>query len=280
MTYISHIPSPPLNSYIYDLYHIDGPAPYRRLKVLPMPTLHLMINFGPAFQVYELDQVHPFATWTESWSTGLWSKCRIIAWPPNVRFFGIHFKPAGAYPFLQLPLSELHNQAVSLDAIWGQHAVEIRERLYAAPTIQAGFALFEQLLLDRLCHAPSGLDIVQDAIREIARHHGALSIRELSDHIGISQNHLGTHFKRIVGVAPKELARFYRFVHVLRSVDPSQPVDLALLAHECDFYDQSHFNKEFIAFTGYSPANYLRQRRRLWDENPEQSQQLGQLPID
>jgi hypothetical protein len=41
MDYISHIPSPPLNSYIYDLYYINDPAPYRRLKILPMPTLHL-----------------------------------------------------------------------------------------------------------------------------------------------------------------------------------------------------------------------------------------------
>jgi AraC-like DNA-binding protein len=169
---------------------------------------------------------------------------------------------------------------VSLDAIWGQYAVEMRERLYAAPTIQAGFALFERLLLARLCQAPGGLDIVQDASMEIARRHEALSIRALSDHIGISQNHLGTQFKRIVGIPPKELARFYRFAHVLRSIDPSQPVDLALLAQQCGFYDQSHFNKEFIAFTGYSPTNYLRLRRRIWDENPEQSQQLGQLPID
>jgi AraC-like DNA-binding protein len=120
---------------------------------------------------------------------------------------------------------------------------------------------------------------VHYAIAEIAGHHGALSIRALSDQIGITQNHLATQFKRIVGVPPKELAQFYRLAHVLRSIDPSQPVDWALIAHQSGFYDQSHFNKEFVAFTGHSPTNYLRLRRLVCAQDPEQAQQLGQLPI-
>jgi hypothetical protein len=29
MDYISHIPAPPLNAYIDDLYYLDGPRPIR-----------------------------------------------------------------------------------------------------------------------------------------------------------------------------------------------------------------------------------------------------------
>ena len=137
MSYISHIPSPPLNSYIYDLYYVDGPAPYTRLKVLPMPASHLMVNFGDSFLVYEPDQAEVAATCSESCAVGLWSTYHTVEWPRHVDFYGIHFKPVGAYPFLRLPLSELHNQVVSLDAIWGHSAGEVRERLYAAPTIKA-----------------------------------------------------------------------------------------------------------------------------------------------
>ncbi len=280
MTYTRYVPSPPLNSYIYDLYYLNGPAPYPRLKVFPMPVLHLMVNFGDDFQVQEPQQAEPFATCTESWSVGLWSTYHIVDWPLNVQFFGVHFKPGGAYPFLQLPLSDLHNQVVSLDAIWGNDAAELRERLYAAPTIEAGFALFERLLLARLCETPHGLDVVEYAIAEIARRHGALSIRALSDHIGISQNHLGTQFKRLVGIPPKELARCYRFARVVCSIDTGQPVDWMLLAHQCGYYDQSHLNKDFVAFTGHSPTDYLWLRRRFHSEHPEQAKNLGQMPID
>jgi AraC-like DNA-binding protein len=280
MTYARYIPSPPLNAYIDDLYYLDGPAPYPRQKVLPVAALNLMVNLGHSFEVYEPDQAKPFVTCTESWGVGLWSTYHTVDWPLSVQLFGIHFKPGGAYPLLQFPLSELNNQVVPLDAIWGHSAAEMRERLYAAPKIQAGFDLLERLLLARLCEPPYGLDVVQYAIAEIAQHHGALSIRALSNDIGISQNHLGTQFKRLVGIPPKGLTRFYRFAHVLRSIDPVQPVDWTRIAHESGFYDQSHFNKDFVAFTGQNPTDYLQLNRRVYTENPEHARIYRTLPTD
>src|SRR6266496_115103 len=280
MIYLRYIPSPPLNAYIDDLYYLDGPASYPRQKALPVAASNLMINLGDAFDVYEPDQAEPFITCTDSWWVGIWSTYHSVDWPLNVQFFGVHFKPGGAYPFLQFPLSEMNSQVVPLDAIWGRFAGEIRERLHAAPTIQAGFALLEHLLLARLCEAPRGLDVVQYALGEIAQHHGALSIRALSDQIGISQNHLGTQFKRFVGIPPKEVARFYRFARVLRLIDSAQLVDLTRIAHESQFYDQSHFNRDFVAFTGHSPTEYVQLRRRVETENPEHARAYHNLPID
>jgi AraC-like DNA-binding protein len=280
MDYIPHIPAPPLNAYIDDLYYLDGPSPYPRLKVSPDPMLHLMVNLGQPFEVYAPNQATPFATCSESWWIGLWSHYWIVDWSQPVQFYGVHFKPAGVYPFLGLPLSELYNQVVPVDAIWGQFAAEIRERLYAAPTPQAGLALLERLLLERLAEAPYGLDIVQFAIGQIARQHGTLSIRALSDHIGISQNHLLTQFKRMVGVPPKELARFYRFAHVVYSIDPTKSVDWGRIARQSRFYDLSHLNKDFVEFTGHSPSDYLRLRRRFHAENPNHSLDVGPLPTD
>jgi AraC-like DNA-binding protein len=280
MEYISHIPAPPLDAYMNDLYYIDGPSPYPRLKVSPMPEVQLMINMGPTFQVYAPDQAVPVATCTESWWIGAWDKYYVVDWPQPIRFYGVHFKPAGVYPFLRLPLSELHNQVVPVDAIWGRSAAEIRERLYAAPTPQAGLLLLEQMLLERLAEAPYGLDVVQHAIGQIDRQHGALSIAALSDHIGISQNHLGTQFKRMVGVTPKEFARFSRFVHVIFSIDPSKSVDWERVAHQAHFYDLSHLNKDFVEFTGLNPTDYLRLRRRFQAEHPDHSLDAGPLPTD
>lgn len=280
MDYINHIPAPPLSAYIDDLYYLGGIPPYPRLKASPMPSLHLMINLGPPFHVYAPDQAAPFSTCTESWWIGLWNTYYIVDWPQPVRFYGVHFKPTGVYPFLRLPLSELRNQVVPVDAIWGHFAAEIRERLYAAPTVQAGLVLLEKLLLARLYEALHGLDMVQYAIGQIARNHGALSIRGLGDKIGISENHLGTQFKRVVGVSPKDLARFYRFAHVVCSIDPAQPVDWTHIARQARFYDLSHLNKEFLAFTGHNPTDYLRLRCRFQSENPGHALDVGLLPTD
>ena len=280
MMYISYIPSPPLNAYVDDLYYLDGPASYPRQKVLPVASSNLMINLGSSFDVYGPGQAEPFITCTHSWWVGIWSTYHSVDWPLNVQFFGIHFKPSGAYPFLQFPLSEMNSQVVPLDAIWGFYASEMRERLQTAPTIQAGFALLEQLLLTRLCEVPPSMDMVEYAVTEIDHHHGALSIRALSDQIGISQNHLRTQFNRLVGIPPKEVARFYRFANVLHSIESAQTGDLTRIAHEFQFYDQSHFNRDFVAFTGHSPTEYLQLRHRVEVENPEHARVLSNLPID
>ncbi|MBX3066862.1 MAG: hypothetical protein KF726_28030, partial [Anaerolineae bacterium] len=163
-----------------------------------MPSLHLMVNFGSDFQVHQADQATPVATCSEGWVVGLWNSYQVVDWQANVRFFGVHFKPDGAYPFLQLPLSELHNQVVSLEALWNHLAAELRQRLYDAPTVRAGFAVLERLLLARLCVESNELSVVHYAVNEIMQNHGLVSIRELSKRIGISQNHLCTQFKRIV----------------------------------------------------------------------------------
>ena len=271
MTFIFHTPSSPLNSYINRFYYPNESLPLPREKVLPLPALDLKINFGGGFQVYDADQGEPFTTVTESWALGLWTKYHIVDWPSDLQYLGVSFKPGRAHLFLQIPLSELQNQVVSLDAIWGGFAAEIRERLYLAPTIQARFALLEELLLARLHEAPQGLMAVQYAVGEVARYHGVLSIRELSNRMGMSQKHLITQFRQMVGCTPKELARLYRFAQILEGIDPIQPVDWTLVAHQFCYHDQSHFIRDFKEFTGHTPTDYLRLRRQMHAADPDRA---------
>jgi AraC-like DNA-binding protein len=288
MAYFFHLPAPPLNFYINRFYYLNDSVPLPREKILPLPAIDLKINFGGVFQVYDTDPSGPCTTLTESWALGLWSTYHIVDWPLDLQCVGVSFKPGGAYPFLGLPLSELQNQIVPLDTIWGSFAAEIRERLYTAPTIQARFGLLEQLFLARLydtaplvrCRgAPLALKAVQYAMDEIARRHGTLSIRELSERMGMSQKHLILQFKRMVGFPPKELGRLYRFAGILASIDLTHPVDWTLVAHQFRYHDQSHFIRDFKEFTGHTPTDYLRLRRLMHAKNPDRTQHLRLLPI-
>ncbi len=234
-----------------------------------MPSLHLMLNFGESYSVYDADHTEAIATCAESWSVGLWKGYHFMDCPANMQILCVSFKPGGAYPFLQLPLSELHNQFVSMVAIWGNQASEVRERLFHIPTIQARFTLLEKLLLGRLRKTPHGIDAVQYAVDEITRSRGTLSIRALSDQMGISQKHLIALFKQLAGGTPKELARIYRFKRVIYSLDPARPVEWGQLAYQFGYYDQPHFNQDFEVFTGHTPTAYMGLLRQVHDENPQ-----------
>src|SRR5262249_2374791 len=109
-----HIPSVPLNLYIDWMRYCEGRPPYPHMKVLPIPSLNLMINFDDTYHCYTTDLTRPFATVAQSWSVGLWNTHHSLDWPRNVQLLIVGFKPGGAYPFLHLPLSELHNDIVSL----------------------------------------------------------------------------------------------------------------------------------------------------------------------
>ena len=281
MNYVRHIPSPPLNRYIEHLYYLDGWMPFRHEKILPVPELDLKINLGDVFYLYEGDNRTPPVSLTESWLVGLYAVHHSIDWPSDMRLYGVRFKPNGAYSFLGFPLSELYNKVVALDAIWGRWTSQIREQLYAAPSIEAGLVLFERLILERFCEDLHTQNIVEYGISVIERNHGTLSIRELSDQLGISQNHLGTLFKRVVGTSTKELARLYRFEHVLRSIDHTHPIDWTQVAQQFGYYDLSHLHKDFVTFTGHSPTDYLHLRRRVYDEDALIDQlSVRILPID
>ena len=224
-TYIRHIPSPPLDTYIDYFYYIEGAMPYPREKILPTGWLDLEVNLGGAIQIYDATGAKPVATCINIWWVGVWNTYGTVAWPSNTQLMGIHFKPGGAYPFLNFPLSELQNQIVSAEISWGGFAVELYERLHAAPSIPARLLLFEEMLRTRLHDAPHRLNAVRQGVAQIARHKGTLSIKALGDQMGISHNHLLTQFKRMVGISPKALARLYRLKHILHSIDPAQAVD-------------------------------------------------------
>jgi AraC-like DNA-binding protein len=278
LKYIRYIPSPPLNTFIDYFYYIDGSMPYRREKVLPTGWLDLEVNLSGAIQIYDASGSKRIATCVENWWVGVWNTYGTVEWPLNVQLVGIHFKPGGAYPFLNFPLTELHNQIIPADAIWGDFAGELYERLCAAPSIPARLSLFEQLLLTRLSPAPKELNAVRYGVAQIARYNGAVSIKALREDMGFSQNHLLTQFKRMVGISPKALAQLYRLKLVLGSIDPTHEIDWTQIAYQAGYYDQAHFSKDFRIFTGHSPTDYLLLRHQSYTTNPERGRLVHILP--
>ncbi len=278
-------PAPPLDQYIECLWYQDLRAPYQRERILPTGTLELMINFGTPFRLYDSMQAQQFTQYTDGWIVGLHTTYLLNELLGNSHLIGVRFKPGGIHPFFTLPASELHNRVVPLELLWGGFFHELRERLLAAPDTTARFALLERVLLTRWHAAQHSAPtdawaVMQYAVRQMALSHGALNIRALSDQIGISQKHLITCFRRMVGVPPKTLARIYRFQHVLHSIDPVQTVDWAQIALSAQYYDQSHFNHDFAAFTGLNPTAYLQMRQQVFGDSLRAGQDVHFVPCD
>jgi AraC-like DNA-binding protein len=70
-------------------------------------------------------------------------------------------------------------------------------------------------------------------------------------------------FNLEVGVKPKLFVRIQRFQRVLQKVHYLPVVDWRQLALEQGYFDQSHLIRDFVAFSGLSPADYLRRLHAL-----------------
>jgi len=262
--YTARVPAPPLDRVIDDLYCLEGVPCHRRLNVPPMPSAHLFINLGEPVRLVDSDPAVRPAVLTGGWFMGVWTRRFLIEHHSPVRLVGVHFKPWGISPFVDVPATELRDRWVAADAVWGRSFDRACDQIAGAMSSTEILQILEDELRSRLAHGTSyGRELVGHAAARLEACWGAVSVGALAAGIGVSGNHLAGQFKCHVGLTPKRLARIYRFARLILFVDARHPVDLAELAQAAGYFDQAHFSKEFKAFTGHTPTAYLALRRRF-----------------
>jgi AraC-like DNA-binding protein len=263
MEYVGRVPAPPLDRFIDDIYCMTGVPRHRRMNVPPMPSAHLFVNLGGPVRLWDSGSSVPPAICTDGWFMGVWTRRFLLEYPTWVRVVGVHFKPWGMSPFVDMPATELRDRWVPVDAVWQRSLDRIRNRVAGIRSATKTLRVLEEELRSRLAEAPSrGLDLVRHTGGRLANSHGAVPVAALADAAGVSGNHLATQFKSHVGVTPKQVARIYRFARLILSVDALRPVDWSELAQAAGYFDQAHLSREFKDFTGHTPTEYLALRRR------------------
>ncbi|MEV1082155.1 helix-turn-helix domain-containing protein [Streptomyces sp. NPDC050211] len=280
MEYVGRVPAPPLHRYIDDIYCLTGAPRHRRMNVPPMPSAHLFINLGGPARLWDSDPSVPSAVFADGWFMGVWTRRFLVEYPTWVRLVGVHFKPWGMSPFVDVPASELRDRWVPVDAVWQRSVDRIRNQVGDLASATETLRVVEAELRARLAEAPSrGLGLVLHTGRRLEASYGTVPVGALTEAAGVSGNHLATLFKAHVGVTPKRVARIYRFARLILFVDALRPVDWSELAHAAGYFDRAHFSREFKDFTGHTPTEYLALRRRFPAE-PGFPPDAGPMPAD
>lgn len=280
MEYVGRVPAPPLDRFIDDIYCLSGRPRHRRVNVPPMPSAHLFVNLGEPARLWDSDPSVPPAVFADGWFMGVWTRRFLIEHPTRVRLVGVHFKPWGLSPFVDMPVTELRDRWVPVDAVWRRSLDRIRNQVGEIASATEALRVVEEELRSRLAEAPSrGLGLVQHTGGRLESSHGTVPVGALADAAGVSGNHLAAQFKSHVGVTPKRVARIYRFARLILSVDALRPVDWSDLAHTAGYFDRAHFSREFKDFTGHTPTEYLTLRRRFPAE-PGFPPDSGPMPAD
>jgi AraC-like DNA-binding protein len=171
--------------------------------------------------------------------------------------------PLAARRLFGMPAAELARLSVEGEDVLGAKAPRLRERLSEATTWDERFAIFgaEMGLGGREASAATTpRPEVIEAWRLLALTRGRIRIEDLAARVFLSRRRLSTLFAAEFGLSPKEAARTMRFTHAVTRIGEGVrggTLDLAALAAECGFGDQSHLDREFRAFAGTSPSGWI-----------------------
>ncbi|HEX3481507.1 MAG TPA: helix-turn-helix transcriptional regulator [Kofleriaceae bacterium] len=87
---------------------------------------------------------------------------------------------------------------------------------------------------------------------------GEARVDDVADTLGMTRQHLARGFRREVGITPKQLARIARMQRAAAAL--RRGGDLARLAAELGYFDQSHFSRELRDLAGVTPAALAAER--------------------
>jgi AraC-like DNA-binding protein len=163
------------------------------------------------------------------------------------------FHPGMAYKFFHMPMHALTDTTTELAYIWKGLASEIEDKLAGTQNNDTRAAIVQQYLTKQLINNEDDKQIAY-CLLQASLSCGSLSVKQLTDNIGISQRQLSRKFQQYVGLSPKEYLRVSRFLGSLQHLKKHPAQSLTEIAYESGYYDQAHFIRDYRAYTGHTPG--------------------------
>ncbi|MBL8242549.1 MAG: AraC family transcriptional regulator [Rhodanobacteraceae bacterium] len=254
-------PDPRLAGIVAAMWFGEGSVSYARDRILPSGQSQLLINLGPPQYRIEAGPPERRIPFRDIWYSGLHQGPIDTEAPHGNALLGVAFTACGGYPWLGHDLSGLADRIIALADALGDGVLALRQRLLDTPDIAQRFELVERWLIARLNPRAVVHPAVRWAVDRIAASGGHVSVDALARQTGYTRKHLALLFQRQVGFGPKALARVHRFKSALALLGAVDEVPWATLAAQCGYYDQSHLVRDFRAFSGYAPSEFLRRGR-------------------
>lgn len=265
MQYLAHIPGQPLATFVECMWSLGDAPAHSMERIVPSGTLELVINLHEdEIRIYDPDD-GALRRFSGAVVSGAYRRFFVIDTREHASVVGVHFRPGGACPFLGVPPGALADQHVDLATLWRGSAIELRDRLCAAATPAARFAVIEQMLMRRLSRRRDGHPAVPFALGQLDR--PGVTIGEIATSLQLSRRRLIEVFTAEVGITPKRLARVLRFQRASALARRAGRPDWGRLAIECGYFDQSHLIHDFRELTGMSPVLVVRSSEGVKDNH-------------
>lgn len=248
-----------LAPFVDQIWYFEGRIGELRERHFPDGRVQIVVHLGPLYR--RVVDGRAGDTFPRLCLAGLQLRPDVIEAPPEPsRVLGLILRPAGAFRIVAHPLHELTNRNVDLADVARAAGDRLLERCGEARGARECIAAATAWLEERFRAHPGADPAIVWIAGEIERRAGAVTVRELRERTGWSKSRLARTFREQIGVPPKALARTVRFRSALERLNRKEGplVEIALAS---GYYDQPHFNAEFLSLSGFTPTEYLARRR-------------------
>lgn len=166
--------------------------------------------------------------------------------------FGVKFHPWVVNDIWKIDMHYLTDSCLDLCQLDLPKMKELQEEVVLSNNVQEKIKVIEKYLSsytnytnkNSLRHIFPSIEIEADYLKTVD--------------FGITKRRLEQRFKNEIGISPKHFLRTLRINAVIEKMKIKDSQTLTHLALENNYYDQSHFIKDFKQFTGLSPTHFLK----------------------
>lgn len=255
MIFRKYIPPYPLSQYIQYIIYAKGAQPLPYIMELPDGKLNLVIELesDSTNTLYTEGDFTGKYTMKHGWISGSNAKAIFYENNKHSTILSVRFTIGGFYALTKIPMSEIIHPGLEIELILGSSFNKLYQILINETSIDKIFQHVANYFVNYIHDNSFETSLVRFIDKNIDK-----PIDWLIHKSGYSQKHVIHILKRQTGFSPKYLQRLQRFHKVLDAIQQCNvPINWTSVAYEYGYYDQAHFIKEFIRFTGLSPVEYF-----------------------
>jgi len=259
MVFKNSIPHAPLGDFVSSIVYYKGfQVEHSKDKFLPDGTTNLVINlFETPRYIYDNETLKEKQACIEAWFSGMQTEYLTISSDNESEMLVITFKPGASFPFIKQSLDVFNNKVVHAKIIFGDKVLDFRRELINEKDADEKIELTKKWLKSQLDEVSFEGKIIEQFVFQIQNSSGSINFKDLAEKSGYSQKQFIHLFKKYVGLTPKQFHRIVRFNEILNAIFKMEKVDWAFMANEFGYYDQAYFIKDFQAFSGHNPKQYI-----------------------
>ena len=256
LSYIQYKPSTTLAPYI-ECYWICR-APFMTLspleRLIPGGRTELILNLGDPMQFLIQDDLSNGKIISHAHVMGQRSHIYYTKQNGDTNLLGVRFKPGGFSAFTKLPAAVLLNQIIPAEDVLNTAPKDWEARLREKKNDAERINLLDQLMMQTAKGTTAEWTSCNKAVDSI-RKSSPISVNALCNENETYYKKLEREFLKYVGYTPKYYYRIVRFNRAIRQMQVNKN-SLTSICYDCDYYDQSHFIKDFRQFAGTTPKHF------------------------